>query len=81
MEIFNNESSGCFFNFSMAWNRLTYIGIPYRIVSWNILSYVDLKEVIMAGQEIPDYPRGITFEQVWAAIMEDRIPRGPRKRT
>jgi hypothetical protein len=20
----------------------------------------------------PDYPRGITFEQVWAAIMEDR---------
>ena len=22
--------------------------------------------------ELPDYPRGITFEQVWAAIMEDR---------
>jgi hypothetical protein len=21
---------------------------------------------------IPDYPRGITFEQVWAALMEDR---------
>ncbi|MCL2184552.1 MAG: restriction endonuclease, SacI family [Treponema sp.] len=23
-------------------------------------------------QTIPDYPRGITFEQVWAALMEDR---------
>jgi predicted AAA+ superfamily ATPase len=28
----------------------------------------------MAGSEstVPDYPRGITFEQVWAALMEDR---------
>ena len=26
----------------------------------------------MAETTIPDYPRGITFEQVWAAIMEDR---------
>ena len=26
----------------------------------------------MAAKTIPDYPRGITFEQVWAAIMEDR---------
>jgi len=23
-------------------------------------------------QALPDYPRGITFEQVWAALMEDR---------
>jgi len=23
-------------------------------------------------QTLPDYPRGITFEQVWAALMEDR---------
>jgi len=26
----------------------------------------------MAETAIPDYPRGITFEQVWAALMEDR---------
>jgi hypothetical protein len=28
----------------------------------------------MAGAEstVPDWPRGITFEQVWAALMEDR---------
>jgi len=26
----------------------------------------------MTTKEIPDYPRGITFEQVWAALMEDR---------
>jgi len=26
----------------------------------------------MADTAIPDYPRGITFEQVWAALMEDR---------
>jgi len=26
----------------------------------------------MAETTIPDYPRGITFEQVWAALMEDR---------
>jgi len=26
----------------------------------------------MADTVIPDYPRGITFEQVWAALMEDR---------
>ena len=26
----------------------------------------------MAAKTLPDYPRGITFEQVWAAIMEDR---------
>ena len=26
----------------------------------------------MATTEIPDYPRGITFEQVWAALMYDR---------
>jgi len=26
-------------------------------------------------QTIPDYPRGITFEQVWAALMEDRESR------
>ena len=26
----------------------------------------------MATTEIPDYPRGITFEQVWAALMENR---------
>jgi predicted nuclease with TOPRIM domain len=26
----------------------------------------------MADTSIPDYPRGITFEQVWAALMEDR---------
>jgi hypothetical protein len=25
-----------------------------------------------AENAIPDYPRGITFEQVWAALMEDR---------
>ena len=25
-----------------------------------------------AINELPDYPRGITFEQVWAALMEDR---------
>jgi len=24
-------------------------------------------------QTLPDYPRGITFEQVWAALMEDRV--------
>jgi hypothetical protein len=27
----------------------------------------------------PDYPRGITFEQVWAAIMEDRKENDRRK--
>ena len=26
----------------------------------------------METSSIPDYPRGITFEQVWAALMEDR---------
>ncbi|MDR0310888.1 MAG: hypothetical protein LBJ21_04815 [Acidobacteriota bacterium] len=26
----------------------------------------------MEETTIPDYPRGITFEQVWAALMEDR---------
>nr|AGS54100.1 hypothetical protein [uncultured bacterium contig00021] len=26
----------------------------------------------MEQTTIPDYPRGITFEQVWAALMEDR---------
>ena len=26
----------------------------------------------METTSIPDYPRGITFEQVWAALMEDR---------
>ena len=26
----------------------------------------------MGTKTIPDYPRGITFEQVWAALMEDR---------
>jgi len=26
----------------------------------------------MAETTLPDYPRGITFEQVWAALMEDR---------
>ena len=26
----------------------------------------------MVRKAIPDYPRGITFEQVWAALMEDR---------
>ena len=26
----------------------------------------------METKTIPDYPRGITFEQVWAALMEDR---------
>ncbi len=26
----------------------------------------------MGEVQIPDYPRGITFEQVWAALMEDR---------
>jgi len=26
----------------------------------------------MGSKTIPDYPRGITFEQVWAALMEDR---------
>ena len=26
----------------------------------------------MENTQIPDYPRGITFEQVWAALMEDR---------
>ena len=26
----------------------------------------------MAETEIPDWPRGITFEQVWAGFMEDR---------
>jgi hypothetical protein len=25
-----------------------------------------------AESTVPDYPRGITFEQVWAALMEDR---------
>jgi hypothetical protein len=35
----------------------------------------------MAGQEstVPDYPRGITFEQVWAALMEDRKENDRRK--
>jgi hypothetical protein len=44
-----------------------------------ILSYIYTREAVMAEQESaappatePDYPRGITFEQVWAAIMEDR---------
>ena len=27
----------------------------------------------MAETTMPDYPRGITFEQVWAALMEDRL--------
>ena len=22
--------------------------------------------------ELPDYPRGITFEQVWAALMQEK---------
>jgi hypothetical protein len=26
----------------------------------------------MEAKTVPDYPRGITFEQVWAALMEDR---------
>jgi len=26
----------------------------------------------MADTAIPDYPRGLTFKQVWAALMEDR---------
>ncbi len=26
----------------------------------------------MGDTQIPDWPRGITFEQVWAALMEDR---------
>jgi hypothetical protein len=26
----------------------------------------------MAATTIPDYPRGLTFEQVWAALMENR---------
>ena len=26
----------------------------------------------METTSIPDYPRGVTFEQVWAALMEDR---------
>ena len=26
----------------------------------------------MENTQVPDYPRGITFEQVWAALMEDR---------
>jgi hypothetical protein len=26
----------------------------------------------MKAKTVPDYPRGITFEQVWAALMEDR---------
>jgi len=30
------------------------------------------EEKKMAEMTIPDYPRGITFEQVWAALMEDR---------
>jgi hypothetical protein len=30
------------------------------------------EEKKMAETTLPDYPRGITFEQVWAALMEDR---------
>jgi hypothetical protein len=26
----------------------------------------------MAETSVPDYPRGVTFEQVWAALMENR---------
>ena len=31
-----------------------------------------MEETITQEPSIPDYPRGITFEQVWAALMENR---------
>ena len=34
--------------------------------------YMYITEEKMAETQLPDYPRGITFEQVWAGLMETR---------